>query len=151
MQLTLQNMLLILKDTLKIQARLNKNTGIFYSADVISLEKRLKFLIKLYDTLRKSVQMRSFFQSVFSRIRTEHGDLRSKSEYGKIQTRKNSLFGQFSHTDIYCEKHEFQYTTQITFTCSNSTTEALLKVVKQIQSQQQKHQNDVNDVTWEYP
>ena len=34
----------------------------------------------------KSVQMRSFFLSVFSRIRTE---------YRKIQTRKNSVFGHF--------------------------------------------------------
>ena len=35
----------------------------------------------------KCVQIRSFFWSVFPRIRTE---------YGKIRTRKNSVFGHFS-------------------------------------------------------
>ena len=38
----------------------------------------------------KSVQIRSFFWSVFSRIRTE---------YEKIRTRKNSVFGHISHSD----------------------------------------------------
>ena len=38
----------------------------------------------------ESVQIRSFFWSVFSRIRTE---------YGKIRTRKNSVFGHFSRSD----------------------------------------------------
>ena len=37
----------------------------------------------------KIVQMRSFLWSVFSRIRTE---------YGKIRTRKNSVFGHFSRS-----------------------------------------------------
>ena len=37
----------------------------------------------------KSVQIRSFFWSVFFRIRTE---------YGKIRTRKNSVFGNFSQS-----------------------------------------------------
>ena len=36
-----------------------------------------------------NVQIRSFFWSVFSRIRTE---------YGKIRTRKNSVFGHFSRS-----------------------------------------------------
>ena len=39
----------------------------------------------------KSVQIRSFFWSVFSRIH------RIQSKYGKIRTRKNSVFGHFSH------------------------------------------------------
>ena len=38
----------------------------------------------------KSVQIRSFFWSVFSCIRTE---------YGKIRTRKNSVFGHFLRSD----------------------------------------------------
>ena len=37
----------------------------------------------------KSVQIRSFFWSVFSRIRTD---------YGEIRTRKNSVFGHFSRS-----------------------------------------------------
>ena len=41
----------------------------------------------------KSVQRRSFFWSVFSYIRTEY--LRIQSEYKKIRTRKNSVFGHF--------------------------------------------------------
>ena len=38
----------------------------------------------------KSVQIRSFFWSVFSRIRTE---------CGKIRIRKNSVFGYFSRRE----------------------------------------------------
>ena len=38
----------------------------------------------------KNVQIRNFFWSVFSRI---------QSEYGKIRTRKNSVFGHFSRRD----------------------------------------------------
>ena len=37
----------------------------------------------------KSIQIRSFFLSVFYRIRTE---------YGKIRTRKNSVYGHFSRS-----------------------------------------------------
>ena len=39
--------------------------------------------------LRERVQIRSFFSSVFPRIQTE---------YRKIRTRKNSVFGHFSHS-----------------------------------------------------
>ena len=47
----------------------------------------------------KSVQVLSVFWSVFSRIRTEYGDLlRIQFEYGKIRTRKNSVFGHFSRS-----------------------------------------------------
>ena len=52
----------------------------------------------------KSVQIRSFFWSIFSRIRTGHGDflvnLRIQSECRKILTRKNSVFGHFSRSVI---------------------------------------------------
>ena len=51
----------------------------------------------------KSVQIVSFFWSVFSRIRTENGDFRSKSPYSvpirEVRTRKNSVFGRFSRSD----------------------------------------------------
>ena len=36
--------------------------------------------------------------------------------------------------------------TQLTFTCSKSTIETLETGVKYVQSQQEKHQNEVNDV-----
>ena len=42
----------------------------------------------------KSVQIQSFFWSVFSCIWWEYGDL-LQSEYRKIRTRKNSVFGHF--------------------------------------------------------
>ena len=48
----------------------------------------------------KSIQIRSYFWSVFSCIRIEYGDLRGnlriQSEYRKIRTRNNSVFGHFS-------------------------------------------------------
>ena len=56
----------------------------------------------------KSVQIRSFFWSVFSRIRTEYGEIQSisrhsasfriQSECGKIWTRKNSIFVHLSRS-----------------------------------------------------
>ena len=54
----------------------------------------------------KCVQIRSFFWSVFSRIRAECGEilrifplsLRIQSQCGKIRTIKNSLFGHFSRS-----------------------------------------------------
>ena len=51
--------------------------------------------------LRKKCPNTEYFYSVFSHIRTEYGNyivnLLIQSEYGKIQTRKNSVFGRFSH------------------------------------------------------
>ena len=47
----------------------------------------------------KRVEMQNFFWSVFSRIWTEYGDLRSKlriqSKCGKIRTRKTSYLDSF--------------------------------------------------------
>ena len=44
----------------------------------------------------KSVQIRSFFWSVFSRMRTEYSvSLRTQSECRKIRTRRDSVFGHF--------------------------------------------------------
>ena len=40
----------------------------------------------------KSVQIRSFFKSVFSHIWTE---------YGKIRSRTNSVLGHFSHSEMF--------------------------------------------------
>ena len=50
----------------------------------------------------KSVQIRSFSWSVFSRMWTEYGEiLRIQPECGKIRTRKNSVFGHFSRSACY--------------------------------------------------
>ena len=46
--------------------------------------------------LKSDHQIRSFFWSVFSRIRTEYGEIWS------IRTRKNSLFGHFSRSEFCC-------------------------------------------------
>ena len=56
----------------------------------------------------KSVQIRSFFWSIFYRIRTEYGETLRISLYsfGKIRTRKYSVFGHFSRSVIVklCDK-----------------------------------------------
>ena len=56
----------------------------------------------------KSIQIQSYFWSVFSCIRTEYGEIkcpntelflvRIQSEHGKIRTRNNSVFGHFSRS-----------------------------------------------------
>ena len=55
----------------------------------------LLFLVLCHIQCVKSVHIQRFFWFVFSRIRTEY------SEYRKIRTRKNSVFGQFPHSDCY--------------------------------------------------
>ena len=58
----------------------------------------------------KSVQIRSYFWSLFSCIRTEYSvirysvSLRIQSEYRKIRTRNNSVFGQFSRSEYFVEE-----------------------------------------------
>ena len=50
----------------------------------------------------KSVQIRSYFWSVFSCIRTEYiyyVNLHIQSEYREIRTRNNSVFGHFSRSE----------------------------------------------------
>ena len=65
-----------------------------------------------------SVQIRSFFWSVFSRIRTEYEDLRSKSPYSvrirENTDQKNSAFGYFSHSDRSHYKLDLE---GISYTC----------------------------------
>ena len=53
----------------------------------------------------KSVQIRSFFWSLFFRIRPEYKSLRIQPECGKIRTRKNSVFGHFSRSDFFMYFH----------------------------------------------
>ena len=77
-----------------------RSSEITHSLLSVLIYKKWSFalLISLVISCVKNVQIRSFFWSVFSRIWTEYGDLRSTeiSEYGKIWSRKNSVFGQFS-------------------------------------------------------
>ena len=66
----------------------------------------------------KSVQIRIFFFCfVFSCIWTEYGDLRSKSPYSvRIQentTRKNSVFGHFSHSARFSICQDFVCTSNL--------------------------------------
>ena len=62
-------------------------------------------VLNLWKHCLKSVQIQSYFWSVFSCIRTEDGDsvfspntVRIQSKYRKILTRNNSVFGHFSHS-----------------------------------------------------
>ena len=55
------------------------------------------------DTLREKCPNTEFFWSAFSRIRTGYGEILLSFMYSvrmwKIQTRKSSVFGHFSHSD----------------------------------------------------
>ena len=68
-----------------------------------NLANATSFLPFLHSHCVKSVQIRSFFWSVFSRITKYFPQyevsLRIKSECGKIRTRKNSPFGYISHSE----------------------------------------------------
>ena len=68
----------------------------------------------------KSVPIRSFFWSVFSRIRTEYGEIRSISPYS-VQMRentdqKNSVFGHFSRI-VNNGRSSYVYKNLKTITC----------------------------------
>ena len=57
----------------------------------------------------KSIQIRSFFWSVFSRIRTEYWEIlriRIQSKCGKIRIKKNSVFEHFRASNTRCN---FEY------------------------------------------
>ena len=77
----------------------------------IALQRVRKDLTVCQMHCAKNVQIRSFFWSIFSCIRTE---------YRKIRTRKNSIFGLFSRSDTLsrnfsCSKSELCAATQISF------------------------------------
>ena len=68
----------------------------------------------------KSVQIQSFFWSVFSRI---------QAKYGKIRTRKNSIFGHFLCSDIKLLSRlrlNFSHLTEHEFALHESTSHYLL-------------------------
>ena len=71
----------------------------------------------------KSAHIRSFFWSVFSRTRTG-ASLRIQSKCGKIRTRKNSVFGHFSCSEL-CRKLNI-------FDCNlNATISTITELQKQ--------------------
>ena len=77
--------------------KLNVNVKILLHAAVLSFRRLLHCL--------KSVQIRSFFWSVFSGIRTEYGEIRSISPYS-VQMRENadmnnSDFRYLLHSENY--------------------------------------------------
>ena len=66
--------------------------------------KHLIYIKRICNTLRRKCPYSEFFWSVFSRIRTEYGEIRSVSPYS-VQMRentdqKNSKYGYFSRSDI---------------------------------------------------
>ena len=64
----------------------------------------IKRLIE-WDTLRRECPYLEFFWSVFSRIRTEYGEIQSISPYSvqmqENTDQKNSEYGQFSRSDTF--------------------------------------------------
>ena len=70
----------------------------------------------------KSVEIQSFFWSVFSHIRTEYGEI-LQSKCGKIRTRKNSIFGHFSRSNCLTEEHsEHTQTSEIDLFVKKATS-----------------------------
>ena len=64
--------------------------------------KKISFILyRYYKHCVKSVQIRSFFWSIFSRIWNEYGDLRSKSPYS-VQIRENTDQKKTPYLDIFC-------------------------------------------------
>ena len=58
----------------------------------------------------KIAQLRSFFWSAFSSIKTEYSvPLRIQSESGKIRTRKNSVFEHFSRSFFFSTYYDEGY------------------------------------------
>ena len=70
----------------------------------------------------KSVQIRIFFWSAFSHLRTEYGEI---SECGKIRTRKNSVFRHFSRSDTLLLEFKFFY---FLFVCRFSYVKGSLNI-----------------------
>ena len=52
----------------------------------------------------------------------------------------------FSYTNSENVKHVLQASIQCAFTCSKSATETVEQSMKSVQSQEQRHQNNVNNV-----
>ena len=96
---------------------------VFDEASSTKATSKMMFQLERFSSKQhclKSVQIRSFFWSVFSRIRTEYGEmfcispysvrmrsLHIQSECGKIRTRKNSVFGHISHSVNLLESVDF--------------------------------------------
>ena len=81
----------------------------------------------------KSVQIRSFFWSVFSCIRTEYGEIRSISSHS-VQMRENtdqnhSEYGHFLRSD----SHHIEATLPA-FNCSKVTIETPEKYMKSVRN-----------------
>ena len=74
-------------------ADINSTSEVHYLPRTLSQEK----WNKVKNNCVKSVQIRSYFWSIFPRIWTEYEvSLLIQSECGKIRTRNNSVFGHFS-------------------------------------------------------
>ena len=89
----------------------------------------------------KSVQIQSYFWFVFSRIRTEYLllNLRIQSQYRKIWTRNNSLFGHFPRSvcdqlnTLYCWIH-FCFIRAILTKCEPNSSPSFKNKLRTIQN-----------------
>ena len=81
-------------------------TNFFYQSGIRNTNSNLilcQEVEKWHYHCAKSVQIQSYFWSVFSRIRTDYFvSLRIQSECGKIWTRNNSVFGHFTSSVSDC-------------------------------------------------
>ena len=78
--------LLVIENSIKLMQESTLNVSIFQIAENISMNEHHYW--NVFNCV-KSVQLQSFFWSIFSSIRTE---------YRKIRTRKNSVFGHYSRS-----------------------------------------------------
>ena len=88
-------------DVVLVSFILSLNMFVHFSVSIVNFEQ---ITIKgRYRHCVKSVQIRSFFWSVFSRIWTEYGEILRISPYPvrmqEIQTRRNSVLGHISHSE----------------------------------------------------
>ena len=112
---------LVILDTKSFKSRKTErnnkpNKLLLHKTKALSLQKLLCKFKEIFLILHcvKSVQVRSYCWFVFSCIRTE--PLRIQSEYRKIRTRNNSLFGHFSCSVSFFYKYpvvEYPYCTSI--------------------------------------
>ena len=104
--------LLINMSTLKF---VHKSVITIYRLKLLLTWNKLEVTLNISPPLYEKCPNMEFFWSVFSRILIEYPvfwlnmkiysvNIRIQSEYGKIGTRKNSAFGNFSHSPHYRSK-----------------------------------------------
>ena len=96
-----------------LSGSLNGPGRLFGPAILQEIPPKIRHLFGLTHCVKR-VQIRSFFWSVFSCIRTEYGDLlRNQCEYRKMRIRENSVFGLFSRSGRLMETCVFNWSSMV--------------------------------------